>query len=638
MIDRQALLRPLTALSASAWPLVGQLQAAVQPGVARLGRTLKYVISQCVDAAEPALDWVARQRWLGPFYGSVVGKIVTLNLIGLLLLTLAILFFSPFQASFVRSKLESLVSEAEIVAGYIASTATRETDRVVIDSELLEPGKNSELRQAMAAHTLQFPIRTERLSPIAHQVVDGSGMRMRLFRPDGTFMYDSQETQDARTSAGDPLQPLIIKSFWTRLSDWMDGTDLHVYRDLGRKNVLAYPEFAEAVKGKSVALITMSDLGKRTISILTPVKRKETLGVLWISTREAEIDKLLWNERRTVLWIGGLGLLAMAITSLLLAGTIALPLRQLANAADRVQLNLKRRQDLPDLSHRGDEIAHLSTTLRSMTEALYRRIESSERFAADVAHELKNPLTSVRSAAETLAVVKTDSDRKILTDTIQNDVKRLTRLIDDISKATRADADMALNDAAPVDLGHLLTTLTDMFNDVHVRHTQRVLLQMDGTDLAPSQAYRILGHDARLGQVFKNLLDNALSFSPPNGQVRIRMSREAGTVLIAIEDQGPGIPADNLERIFHRFYTDRPVSAFGNNSGLGLSICEEIVKAHGGKIWAENQIENTVHRTGTADLGVVETRVAGARFSVQLPATITLTGQRVARARSYGRR
>lgn len=638
MIDRQALLRPLMAVSSSAEPHIGRFHAAIAPAVAWLNAGLRALCRVCANAAEPALDWMARQRWLGPFYGSVVGKIVTLNLIGLLLLTLAILFFSPFQASFVRSKLESMVSEAEIVAGYIASTATRETDRVVIDSELLEPGKSSELRQAIATHTLQFPIRPERLSLIAHQVVDGSGMRMRLFRTDGTFMYDSQEEQDVSTEAGSAPQTQIIKSFWTRLSDWMDGTDLHVYRDIGRKNVLAYPEFAEAVKGKSVAIITMNDRGRRTISILTPVKRKETLGVLWISTREAEIDKLLWTERRTVLWIGGLGLLAMAITSLLLAGTIALPLRQLANAADRVQLNLKRRQDLPDLSDRGDEIAHLSITLRSMTEALYKRIESSERFAADVAHELKNPLTSVRSAAETLAVVKTDSDRKILTDTIQNDVKRLTRLIDDISKATRADADMALNDAKPVDLSHLLTTLTDMFNDVHVRHDQRVLLHMDETDLEPTQAYRILGHDTRLGQVFKNLLDNALSFSPPNGQVRIRLSREAGMVHIAIEDQGPGIPADNLERIFHRFYTDRPVSAFGNNSGLGLSICEEIVKAHGGKIWAENQIENTVHRTGTADLGVVETRVAGARFSVQLPATITLKGQRVQRVRSYGRR
>ena len=638
MIDRQALLRPLMMFRSSAAPRLGRIQSAIGPGVAWLSAGLRALVRVCANAAEPALDWMARQRWLGPFYGSVVGKIVTLNLIGLLLLTLAILFFSPFQASFVRSKLESMVSEAEIVAGYIASTATRETDRVVIDSELLEPGKSSELRQAIATHTLQFPIRPERLSLIAHQVVDGSGMRMRLFRTDGTFMYDSQEEQDVSTEAGSAPQTQIIKSFWTRLSDWMDGTDLHVYRDIGRKNVLAYPEFAEAVKGKSVAIITMNDRGRRTISILTPVKRKETLGVLWISTREAEIDKLLWTERRTVLWIGGLGLLAMAITSLLLAGTIALPLRQLANAADRVQLNLKRRQDLPDLSDRGDEIAHLSITLRSMTEALYKRIESSERFAADVAHELKNPLTSVRSAAETLAVVKTDSDRKILTDTIQNDVKRLTRLIDDISKATRADADMALNDAKPVDLSHLLTTLTDMFNDVHVRHDQRVLLHMDETDHEPSQAYRILGHDTRLGQVFKNLLDNALSFSPPNGQVRIRLSREAGMVHIAIEDQGPGIPADNLERIFHRFYTDRPVSAFGNNSGLGLSICEEIVKAHGGKIWAENQIENTVHRTGTADLGVVETRVAGARFSVQLPATITLKGQRVQRVRSYGRR
>ena len=638
MSDSQSVLRPLLTLGSTAWPKLAAAGAVLRSMSSIALAWLRDISASLTDAAEPVLDWMARQRWLGPFYGSVIGKIVTLNLIGLVLLTLAILFFSPFQASFVQAKLDGMVSEAEIIAGYIASTATRETDRVVVESNMLEPAKSAELRQAMAARSLQFPIRPERLSLIAHQVVDGSGMRMRLFRTDGTFMYDSEERPDTIAPASEVLPTKYIKSFWTRFSDWMDGTDLHVYRDIGRSNVKSYPEFTDAVRGKSTALITMSDRGHRTITIMTPVKRKDTLGVLWISTRDGEIDKLLWTERKTVLWLGGLGLLVMAITSLMLAGTIALPLRQLANAADRVQSNLKRREDLPDLSDRGDEIAHLSITLRSMTEALYKRIEASERFAADVAHELKNPLTSVRSAAETLAVVKTDSDRKILTDTIQNDVKRLTRLIDDISKATRADAEMALNDAAPVDLAHLLTTLTDMFNDVHIRDEQRVMLELAGSDLAPGLAYRIQGHDMRLGQVFKNLLDNALSFSPASGRVRIKVSREPKRVLVAIEDDGPGIPADNLELIFNRFYTDRPVSSFGNNSGLGLSICKEIVSAHGGRIWAENRIENTVHKTGTADLGVVETRISGARFNVELPAKIALTGQRVARVRSYGRR
>jgi len=572
---------------------------------------------------EPGLDWLARQRWLGGLFRSLIGKIVALNLIGLLVLTSAILFFSPFQASFVQAKLEGMMAEGSAIAALIGSTATRESDRVVVNDEILGPGQTAELKEAMSARPLQFPIRPERVGPVIHRIVDGTGLRIRLFRTDGTFMYDSQEEPDA---AGAP--PDSISTLWTKFIDMMDGTDLHVYRDLGRTNVTAYPEFVAASQGKPQAMILVGDRGRRTITIVTPIKRRDTLGTMLLSTRDGEIDKLLWAERRTVLWVSAIGLLVMAITSLLLAGTIALPLRQLTNAADRVQLNLKRREDLPDYEGRGDEIGHLSTTLRGMTEALYKRIEASERFAADVAHELKNPLTSVRSAAETLPRVKNEADRKLLTDTIQNDVKRLTRLIDDISKATRADAEMALNVAEPVDVAGLLTTLTEMFNNVHVRDGQNVVADFAPCGLPLRQAYLVQGHDMRLGQVFKNLLDNALSFSPPSGKAWIRAQRNDGKILITIEDEGPGIPASKFDKIFERFYTDRPEGSFGNNSGLGLSICKEIVVAHGGRIWAENRVENTVQKSGTSDLGVVSSLISGARFSVELPAAVPLGGQR----------
>jgi len=247
-------------------------------------------------------------------------------------------------------------------------------------------------------------------------------------------------------------------------------------------------------------------------------------------------------------------------------------------------------------------------------------------------------LTSVRSAAETLAIVKTDSDRKILTDTIQNDVRRLTRLIDDISKATRADADMVLNETAPVDLAHLLETLADMFNSMHVGNQQKVVLELAESTLPAEVAYAIDGHDSRLGQVFKNLLDNALSFSPVPGTVRVRMSRGEDAIHIAVEDEGPGIPAGKFEKIFDRFYTDRPVGSFGNNSGLGLSICLEIVKAHRGQIRAENRIENTVQRPGPSDLGLVETRIAGARFVIDLPASRNQPLARQTPAKTVARR
>lgn len=630
MIYRRILSRPLQSAGwrEAAEGAIGVLADWAQVGSRALGR----LAAGLAALIEPALDWLARQRWLGGLFRSLIGKIVALNLLGLLVLTSAILFFSPFQASFVQAKLEGMMAEGSAIAALIGSTATRESDRVVVNDDLLAPGQTAELKEAMTTRPLQFPIRPERVGPIIHRIVDGTGLRIRLFRTDGTFMYDSQEEPDAAS-----LPPDSISTLWTKFIDAMDGTDLHVYRDLGRSNVTAYPEFAAASQGKPQAMILVSDRGRRTITIVTPIKRRDTLGTMLLSTRDGEIDKLLWAERRTVLWISGIGLLVMAITSLLLAGTIALPLRQLTNAADRVQLNLKRREDLPDYADRGDEIGQLSTTLRSMTEALYKRIESSERFAADVAHELKNPLTSVRSAAETLPRVKNEADRKLLTDTIQNDVKRLTRLIDDISKATRADAEMALNVAEPVDLADLLNTLTEMFNNVHVRDGQRVVADLAPCGLPLRQAYLVQGHDMRLGQVFKNLLDNALSFSSATGKAVIKAQRSQGTIVITVEDDGPGIPASKFEKIFDRFYTDRPEGSFGNNSGLGLSICKEIVIAHGGKIWAENRVENTVQKSGTSDLGVVSTTIAGARFLVELPAAIPLAGHRLpSRLKAHG--
>ena len=633
MIDRLIAMRPSlgTGWSEFAGRRTTEMLDFASGVVAALGRVAVWL----AGAAEPGLDWLARQRWLGRIFASVVGKIVALNILGLLVLTLAILFFSPIQASLVQAKLEGMISEGEVIAAAIAATATRETDRVVVPQDLLDPDQNAELKHAMAAHTLSFPIRPERVDNMIHRLCNGTGMRVRLFRTDGTFMYDSQEQPDAKEPEATPD---TITTFWTWLIDAFDGTDLPVYRDLSRSNVKAYPQFATALEGASRALILVSERGRRTVTIVTPIKRQGTLGVMLLSTRDGEIDKLVWAERKTVLWLGAVGLLVMAVTSLLLAGTIALPLRQLSNAADRVQLNLKRREDLPNFAYRGDEVGHLSTTLRSMTEALYKRIEASERFAADVAHELKNPLTSVRSAAETLPRIKNEADRKLLTDTIQNDVKRLTRLIDDISKATRADAEMALNVAEPVDLTDLLATLTEMFNNVHVRSGQTVIADFASAQSLPPQAYLVQGHDMRLGQVFKNLLDNALSFSPPTGRIWIRAQRSEETITIAIEDEGPGVPLGNLDKIFNRFYTDRPVGSFGNNSGLGLSICKEIITAHGGKIWAENRIENTVQKTGTSDLGVVSTSVAGARFVVQLPAVVPIAGASGARAKAYGRR
>jgi two-component system sensor histidine kinase ChvG len=282
--------------------------------------------------------------------------------------------------------------------------------------------------------------------------------------------------------------------------------------------------------------------------------------------------------------------------------------RRLADGAERVRRRIRSRVEIPDFTGRRDEIGELSGALRDMTNALYSRIEAIESFAADVAHELRNPLTSLRSAVETLPLAKTDQGRQRLLAVIEHDVKRLDRLISDISDASRLDAELQRQEAAPIDLAKLLDALVKAANEIRSDDVN-VTLTFEGSALSN---FKVAGHDSRLGQVVSNLVDNARSFSPPGGTVRITCRRLKDEVEILVDDDGPGIRPEALDKIFERFYTDRPEHGFGQNSGLGLSISKQIIEAHGGKIRVEN-------RTSVA-AGHGE-RVLGARFVVRLPAS-----------------
>ncbi len=291
----------------------------------------------------------------------------------------------------------------------------------------------------------------------------------------------------------------------------------------------------------------------------------------------------------------------MLMLSLSLAHTIAEPVRKLADAAERVRRGIKSRQQIPDFTARSDEIGHLSGALRDMTQALYNRIDAIESFAADVAHELKNPLTSLRSAVETLPRVKSDPSRERLLEIMQHDVRRLDRLISDISDASRLDAELARGDAAPVDLVEVARAVVSMVADSQRSNGVALKLTVERRNGAPAPTdYLVFGHDSRLAQVITNLIDNACSFSPPGGEARVTLRCALGPpsedgspgrqeVWTIVDDDGPGIPPHALERIFERFYTDRPEQGFGQNSGLGLSISRQIVEAHDGRIWAENR-------------------------------------------------
>ncbi|GAW41926.1 Sensor protein QseC [Brevundimonas sp. SH203] len=322
-----------------------------------------------------------------------------------------------------------------------------------------------------------------------------------------------------------------------------------------------------------------------------------------LTLEAGSVDEILAAQRRALFPFALVALGVNLLASLLLHLFVARPIMRLSAAADQVKLQRARAISLPDLEDRKDEIGDLARSLESMTDTLSTRMDAIERFAADVSHEIKNPLTSIRSALETLPLVKTDAHREKLTALLQQDVRRLDRLITDISNASRLDAELSRDRPRPITLNQLLTDIVGVYDTTAKPGDIPVLFQ------APETPLRVMGRDGPLGQVFRNLIDNARSFSPAGGAVRVSLEETADDlpVRVRVEDQGPGIPPENLETVFERFYTSRPQGAkFGSNSGLGLSIVRQIVEAHGGRVHAENRVEDG--------------RVVGARFEILFPA------------------
>jgi two-component system sensor histidine kinase ChvG len=572
------------------------------------------------------LSWLADYLPFRHGFSSLTRRIVVLNLIGLAILVSGILYLNQFRAGLIDAKVQSLQTQGEIIARAIAASAGVDTtDEVPLDPEKLLEAEQSEAGAVGDAlpTSLEFTIDPERAAPILRPLVKPTGSRARIYNQDGALILDS----DTFYSRGEVLrydlpppsaeEPDALTRFWQAVKTRMRQYDLPLYTEIGGANGLAYPEVATARTGTSVPIVRINDKGEMVVSVAVPIQRmRAVLGVLLLSTRGGDIDNIVAAERWGIVRVS---LFAAAITivlSVILANTIAGPVQRLASAAERVRHSVKARAEIPDFTDRTDEIGHLSGALRDMTSALYRRIDAIESFAADVAHELKNPLTSLRSATETLPLVKNEESKERLLEIIQHDVKRLDRLISDISDASRLDAELAREDARPVDLAELIRTTVPLFNDIHRGDMQGVTFEIA---YAPgAHPYRVTGHDSRLSQVIVNLLDNAISFSPPGGRVNVATRRIGSEIQIAVEDEGPGIPEENLERIFERFYTDRPQESFGQNSGLGLNISRQIVVAHGGRLYAENRPPSGATR-GLPDAG--GRKSGGARFVIRLPAT-----------------
>lgn len=525
-------------------------------------------------------------------FSSLQRRIIFFNLIGLALLVAGMTLLDDKRQNLIDVYVDSLRKQGEIIAAGIADTAGEE-----LEDQGFDPKRSAAVLARLAQPT---------------------GVRIRL--------YDRLLRLTADTyllsPAGPPIEvlelPPPVKGGTSGLA-----RRFHALYDRIRASISAPPpihyevsvagvsrasEVVRAVRGEIAHEVRVNSQGEVVVSVALPVRRfHAVLGVLQLSTQGGEIERFVEAERRAVLQVFFIAAMVSVLLSILLANMIASPIRLLASAARSEGRNAARplnpeKPEIPDLTHRTDEIGDLSGALIRMTRALYNRIGAIESFAADVAHEIKNPLTSLRSAVETMHYAKTPEQRQKLLDVIQNDVKRLDRLVTDISNASRLDAELVRERMEPFDLSEIIRMLASVTESQGSDLGVRVLTEL------PEKGLVARGLEGRIAQVITNLLGNALSFSPRDGVIHITGLRTTdGTIRVTVEDQGPGIPPDSLGSIFERFYSERPeTETFGNHSGLGLSISRQIIEAHDGRIWAEN-------------IPGPDGANAGARFVFELP-------------------
>lgn len=553
------------------------------------------------------LSYRAARRWLSfTIFSSLTRRIVILNVVALAALVGAIINQTQWRSGLINAQVDSLRVQGEIIAGAIAASATVDSDVITLD-----PDKFLQLQGDAPLSTLsffdpslEFPINPERVAPLLRNLITPTGTRARIYDRNGLMILDSEDLYIqgevlGTTPQSAPRENFFLIEWVNRLFRMLAAREFPRYQEYGSTEGTKYPEVASAMSGAAASIVRVDSTDRLVVSVAVPVKRlRANVGVLLLSTQPGTIDTIVEKERWNVVRIFVIAATITTLVSLLLASTIAGPMRRLSAAAQRVRRSIKDREEIPDFTQRPDEIGLLSGSLRDMTNALYNRIEAIESFAADVAHELKNPLTSLRSAVETLPLAKKEEDRARLAGIIQHDVRRLDRLISDISNASRLDAELARETADRVNLLSLTETIVSIQEDNAAKRKVSIALENNIGD----EAAEIIGHDSRLAQVVTNLIDNAVSFSPENSLVTVQLEVDGRWVELRVRDEGRGIRGDT-NKVFQRFYTDRPEGEkFGDHSGLGLSISKQIVEAHLGEINAHNRNDRS-----------------GAEFIVRLP-------------------
>ena len=536
------------------------------------------------DAIDKKLQAGRKRRgFLSLNSSPLARKIVTFNLIALAILVAGILYLNPSRESLVTQRAEALATVSKLVAGTVEARLGAEPTELNGDAGDL----------------------------ISDLSLRGSN-RVFIFDADGEMLAEAETSvSNSRSLSGESF---FITDSLDNLRNWiLKVVDAPAMGDVMGvpQDVLAQTVGTTALNG-SIQVVTSKSLeGGTLFAVASPIVVGDTvMGTVAITTVDAAMDRMLQREREQVLKMFLVAILVSIGLSLVLASLIANPLSDLADAVEVGNDRSKKggvahnRIRIPDLTARPDEIGRLSGALRGMVGALYERIESNEQFAADVAHEIKNPLASLRSAVGTLRVAKRDDQRERLLDVIEHDVRRLDRLVSDISNASRLDSELVKEEEESFDLGKMLQNLADFLGqEAGTKGVDFI------TDL-PKSPVMVRGLEARLAQVFVNLISNAISFCEQGDAIRLWCRVNDSRVLVVVEDTGPGIPEQALTKIFKRFYSERPEGQFGNNSGLGLAISKQIIEAHGGVIWAENI------RPTDAD---ITSEPLGARFVIGMP-------------------
>ena len=533
-------------------------------------------------------------------------RLLAINILALAIVVGGIFYLDQHQTGLRTERLESLQRDTTI---YAAALAERVVRRDIIRPNQIEP-------ESSGSRKFTFFIDRKLSQEILLRLVLPVKRRARLFDPSGQLIADTRFRASGRaevqlTELPPPGMIGSAAQWFAQMNRWVDrrlNANLPLYIEYPDQTANHYLDAGNALRGDSTNSVQRLENGSAILLAAAPIQLqplKHVIGALLLTADTADIDAQVQSVRGSMLLLSGMAFLITALLSIYLARSIAHPIRRLAASADLVTRDLVQAPKIPDLSTRHDEIGDLSVALRQMTETMRERIEAVERFAADVSHELKNPLASARSAADTLRRVDDEHTRNKLVQLLNQDIHRMDRLITDISTASRLDAELARGIAEPIDVQMMLTTMVEFYGTrADLREIQiKFFSEFKKPPL-------VQGIEGQLAQAFRSLLDNAISFSPPSGTVNVYLNSGSSFAEIFVEDEGPGLPQNSVERVFERFYTERPPEeTFGNHSGLGLSIAKQIVEAHGGKIWASNR---KLDENG-------DVNISGARFTLRFP-------------------